>query len=142
MLNLKGQKFEITLSSIKLLTLNSQLTYVNFCNLIKLETNIRWTFSFCESLQMFVSRADQVEAVDEKIGYKSNETRRKIWVCSQFDKNNLNQWCSGLVTTKGRKKRLWKIALSRSCFCIHCLSFNDQRRPKTLISDDITNSSH
>lgn len=36
-----------------------------------------------------------VEAVDEKIGYKSNETRRKIWFCSQFDKSKAF-WFNGV----------------------------------------------
>lgn len=50
------------------------------------------------------------------------------------------QWCSGMLDTLKAAKTAEDFALNR-CRS-RSISFNDQRRPKTLISDDITNSSH
>lgn len=82
----------------------------------------------------------RVHAVDEKIGYKSNETRGRFGFVLNLIRKSLVSMVFRDGDGKRTAKKVAKTALS--CCCIRCVSFNDQPRPKTLISDDITNSSH
>lgn len=122
--------------------------------LIKLSFNLQWNLQFVWSKFKLNSISKQIFATFVfKICLKDTTgsrcrwkdwiqikwDKRKIWFCSQFDKEKS---LVSMVSRAGDEEWTRNKKTALSCCSIRCVSFNDQPRPKTLISDDITNSSH